>query len=749
MINAIALISYFSYHLYFSKRATREYKGAKTEGSEILSTTTRKWWFWTTEPIIKACIKLHLGPNAITMMGVFVSCIAGVLFAFGSFGYAGWAMVLGASFDFMDGRIARMTGRCSRSGAFLDSVTDRFGEAVCFFGIAYHFRESPVFIAVIAAMIGSMLVSYTRARGEALGVNCSGGTMQRPERIAYLGTSAILDPIQQVAMGGWMENPPHLLIIFAVSLIGIFTLGTAIYRMIYIMNVLDTEDRREKDTIAQVITKLSTHKGREAFWEKTKYGYDRSKGDASCVILFHLGAVDADIFADLTKKGELPNISKYMPEGGYSAVAAFPSATGPVSVPLVTGCFPGTCNIPGVRWFDRNLPEGKVLTMNRFRDYLGWGAYAMDHDLSKSVRTIFEYSRQAANIFGMLNRGCGLMRDPAFFRMHSRFHSASDAAAIDEADLLAFHWFANALRRDTDFVLYSFPPMALAHGAGLSREASKDAYRKLDADVERAVELLKQKGMYEGSALFMTADFCIGEKKQCFDLTKFLSERFNEVSTIGGLKEWQRSDAISMSSGTSMSHVYIKSGDDWQKRTFFEDIERKGLAGSLIEKGPVDIIAGRSLNGGIIVQSLRGRAHIHEDADGRITYIVKGADPFGFGAVSQVLTSREAFDAAADSAYPDGIISMLQLFKSGRTGDLVISLAEGAYLAGNAVADPFNVASGSLHRSNTLVPLFSSVRLSQNIIRTADIFATIIDLMGIDPIHSMDGMAMPCVEMKS
>lgn len=742
VINAIFVTSYFCYHLYFSKKLKREYKGAKNEGSEMVSSTTREWWFWTTEPIVKMFVKLHMGPNAITMLGVFVTGISALLFAYGSFGYAGWIMVLGASFDFIDGRVARMMNSCSRSGAFLDSVTDRLSEGMVLLGIAITFRHSWMLIFVIAAMIGSTLVSYTRARGEALGVDCSVGWMQRPERITYLGMCAILDPVQQTLMGMWYPNPPHVLVIFAVVLIAVMTLVTSVHRMIYIMNVLDTEDQREKDSIPQIITKLSTQEGREEFWEKAKYGYDRTKTDISPVVLFHAGAIDRNIWSDLIAKGELPNISRHLVERGgmYDAICSFPSTTGLAAAPLVTGCFPGTCDIPGVRWFDRNVPDGKVLTLNRFRDYLGWGAYAMDHDLSKSVRTIFEYSRQAANIFGMLNRGCGFVRDPAFFRMHSNFHSASNPHDLKEADELAFHWFANAIKRETDFVFYSFPPLALVSPANSSEDTVRYAYKNMDGNVGKAIDHLKEKGMYDNAEFIFVADYCHGEKRNKFDLTKFLSERYRTTSISAKLKEWQFSDVISLPSGNSMSHIYVRNGDSWTKRTFFEGVERRGLVGSLLEKDQVDIIAGRSVEGGIVVQSKRGRAHIHEDADGRITYMTKGGDPFGFGEIPQVINYADALNSTIEGDYPDGIVSVLQLFRSGRTGDLVLSLADGCYLSDQIKGEALLGTSGSLLGAHVNVPLLSSTKLSSAPMRTADVFATVLQLMGIEARHDIDGV---------
>jgi CDP-diacylglycerol---glycerol-3-phosphate 3-phosphatidyltransferase len=112
--------------------------------------------------------------------------------------YVGWggAVILFAGlFDMMDGRLARVSGRDSKFGAMYDSVLDRYSELVMFLGICYYLVAHHYFFSSLfafLAMIGSIMVSYVRARAEGLGIECSDGLMQRPERILLIGISAIL-----------------------------------------------------------------------------------------------------------------------------------------------------------------------------------------------------------------------------------------------------------------------------------------------------------------------------------------------------------------------------------------------------------------------------------------------------------------------------------------------------------------------------------------------------------------------------
>lgn len=739
------LISLLAYT--FTKRTRKREipEAAKRHTSKFLSSHLKEWWVFTTDPIARLFVRLGVRPSTLTFTGFLFSAAAAVLFAKGLFGYAGWVMIFGATFDIFDGRVARLTGQESRSGAFYDSVMDRFGEGVCFLGLAFYFHASWVLFFVVAGLIGSILVSYTRARGESVGILCKGGSMQRPERIVYLGVSSALDPVSSIILLHWFSAPAPILVIGAIIIIAVMTNVTAVHRMIYIMNALDTADKSERETIPQLLTRLSTPEGREAFFAKARYGYDRSKASFEHVILFLMDGADREAMKDLMRRGEMPNVSEHVVSRGgvYDAISAFPSTTGPAFTPFVTGCFPGTCNLPAVRWFDRTVSSTRVLALNRFRDYIGWGAYAMDFDLSKSVRTIFEYSRRAMNIFGPLNRGCGIIRDPAFFRLHSIFRRARSGTDLAELEEVAFQWFEDAMWRDTDFVFYSFPSVDVA-GINRDKNAMLDAYRRFDAILGKAVALLKEHGKYDQTAILIASDHGHGNHERSFDLTRFLSGRMPTLRYPTRTRLWQDAKAIPLLSGTSMSHLYLRKNGDWAEKYLFEDIERTGLVGALLEHGEIDLIAGRSADGGIGVLSQKGRAHLVEDADGRITYHTKGGDPFGFGKIPQTIDSGSAFSLTSRSDHPDGIMQMLQLFRSPRTGDLVISAARGSILEERR---KMAATHGSLMREHLAVPLLSSIPIERDCIRTVDVFAFILDILGIEAEHKLDGQALETLSM--
>ena len=137
-------------------------------------------------------------PNFITTLGFLSTVVAGVLYHLDHVRWAGFFVLLGGLWDIFDGRVARESGKASKFGSFYDSVLDRISEVVVFIGLISLYVNSTALsdrwmIYVIAvAMAGSLMVSYTRAKAEGLGLDCSVGFMQRAERVVLLGLGSIL-----------------------------------------------------------------------------------------------------------------------------------------------------------------------------------------------------------------------------------------------------------------------------------------------------------------------------------------------------------------------------------------------------------------------------------------------------------------------------------------------------------------------------------------------------------------------------
>jgi len=193
------------------------------------------------EPVIGLLIKMGITPNMITSMGLILNFVAMLILIYGAeygarddYSYVGWAgftILLAGLFDMIDGRLARVGNMAHPFGALYDSVLDRYSEMIMFLGICYYLVAQDYFLSSIfafIAMIGSVMVSYTRARAEGLGVNCSVGLMQRPERILIIGISAILCGVFSSIMGGDYKIFVDFLPFGVFETISVFTVPLAV-----------------------------------------------------------------------------------------------------------------------------------------------------------------------------------------------------------------------------------------------------------------------------------------------------------------------------------------------------------------------------------------------------------------------------------------------------------------------------------------------------------------------------------------
>lgn len=154
-------------------------------------------------PLIRGMIKVGITPNIVTAVGFLGNCIATGIFLYAALHveeihYVGWGgiVILAAGlFDMMDGRLARLGNMSSTFGALWDSTLDRYSELVTLFGITMYLIQAGWFwtgVITFVAMIGSVMVSYVRARAEGLGIECKVGVMQRPERVVVTALGTII-----------------------------------------------------------------------------------------------------------------------------------------------------------------------------------------------------------------------------------------------------------------------------------------------------------------------------------------------------------------------------------------------------------------------------------------------------------------------------------------------------------------------------------------------------------------------------
>ncbi|HMG56873.1 MAG TPA: CDP-alcohol phosphatidyltransferase family protein [Kofleriaceae bacterium] len=206
-----------------------------------------RFLIWLIGPLERLLIG-RVSPNAITIASLVLCGVTGAAVALGHLPGAVWLYVFAGILDVLDGRIARQSNQQTRSGALLDSVTDRWGELLVFAGYLWFLHDSPWLVAVMSALGGSMMVSYTRARAESLGVALAGGVMQRAERIVLVAGGSLI----AAWYGADAETSALVEPILGITLLtcGVAATATAIGRCIAAYRELARRDQRRAATEA-------------------------------------------------------------------------------------------------------------------------------------------------------------------------------------------------------------------------------------------------------------------------------------------------------------------------------------------------------------------------------------------------------------------------------------------------------------------------------------------------------------------
>lgn len=180
-------------------------------------------------------VNLKIGPNALSFMALISGIGAGVLFFLKHPFWAGIMIVISGLFDILDGKVAVNTNQKSLFGAIFDSALDRYSEFFIYLGLAAYFRNHWALWLTFWAILGSSMVSYTRARAEGLGIECKIGIMQRAERMLLLFLGAMI---------GSLFNIFDPAMITVLAIIAVFSNITAIQRTFYVKKVEKQEKFR-------------------------------------------------------------------------------------------------------------------------------------------------------------------------------------------------------------------------------------------------------------------------------------------------------------------------------------------------------------------------------------------------------------------------------------------------------------------------------------------------------------------------
>ncbi len=214
--------------------ADMETRGA----SALIGLYLRNFFIWVTAPLWRGVLRSGIPATAITTLAALFGLGAGVAVAAGRFALGGWLFLFSGILDALDGRIARIRMQATPAGAAIDSVLDRYTDMVMLLGLAWYYRSTWVLLPVLAAILGTSIVPYVRAKSEALKHPVRDGLMQRPERILTLGAAVALSPVFEAVIFPTDAHPLHWLAVIGIIFLAISSNATALGRFIGLVRSL-------------------------------------------------------------------------------------------------------------------------------------------------------------------------------------------------------------------------------------------------------------------------------------------------------------------------------------------------------------------------------------------------------------------------------------------------------------------------------------------------------------------------------
>src|ERR1043166_6085112 len=313
--------------------------------------------------------------------------------------------------------------------------------------------------------------------------------------------------------------------------------------------------------------------------------------------------------------GRLPHLARLVASGGVGrAITAFPSTTSVSYLPFLTGCTPGRCNIPSIRWLDRARYARRWWRgRNAVRSYCGYQAGMLDGDIEPDVGTMFELVPESVGIFTMIARGLGPGKNPArvarqfwgFLAHYAEWHQPSDES-------VAGHLLAAAARPER-FVFAQFPAVdGYTHQSDPRSPRVLRSLARVDQIIGKLVERLAARGDLEETLILVVSDHGASVVKEHLDLPEWF--RAQGVRTLAHPIVWERDpSAAVMVAGNASAMVYARPGVPRAERWPLERLrcpETFGTGGDLISRllaePAVAIVAAERGDGSVAGGGARG-----------------------------------------------------------------------------------------------------------------------------------------------
>lgn len=239
VISAYWFVGFAIFSIRSAISGVRHDRELEARGRSILIGNFLKSFFsWIMRPLWLVVLASGISPNGITLTAMLLGGAAGIAVGTGRFALGGWLFLLSGILDTFDGRLARTRNAVTPAGGAFDSLLDRYADGAMMIGLAFYFRASWVLIPALAAIFGTSMVPYVRAKAESFGITMRDGLMQRPERVLTLGVAVAFSPWVEGLWPSAGGHPSQRLAAISLVILAVTSNATAVGRIVRLLAAL-------------------------------------------------------------------------------------------------------------------------------------------------------------------------------------------------------------------------------------------------------------------------------------------------------------------------------------------------------------------------------------------------------------------------------------------------------------------------------------------------------------------------------
>lgn len=456
-----------------------------------------------------------------------------------------------------------------------------------------------------------------------------------------------------------------------------------------------------------------------------------------------------DVLAECMERGDVPTLSALRTHGSYHAVSAsFPSVTGPAYIPFLMGRHPARAGLPGLRWYDR--ARSLAWSPAQSRSYAGIDIWHVDRDVDPTSPTLFELAQPSLSSSCMLARGAShgrIGRSVAWMLRAAPTHFRGDLEGwrrVEQRAMQQFlHRFAQVQPRLSVMVVSG--PDKFSHQRGPFSEIVRRSVLDIEHAVTMAKAMADRDGWGDRLHVWLVGDHGHAPVTQHDDLHGWLESESLRVLAHPQLFV-RRPDIALMVGGNAMAHLYVDPAQRTRRWWPDQPARWHTLHERLLARPSVDLLCvAESPTVSQVQHAQRGAARIvHVPAQQfeaeRWSYLpLADGDPLQLGGAHLNLDACDAWNASANTNYPDALVQLSLLTTAARSGDIIISASPGWDLRTRFEPVVHVSTHGALLRDQMLAPLLldtPSARLPQ---RTSDVVPSALDLLGLPPLPFAEG----------